>query len=90
MRASGQGCVVDAAITDIAAMIGSLAQVAHAAGTIGRPRPSPSTIHPSTMSPLRRRRAITLGALEPQFYRLLLESWSSILPRSTTAATGPR
>jgi len=73
-RTSGQGCVVDAAITDIAAMIGSLAQVAHAAGTIAGPRPSP--FHDSPFYDVftcADGRAITIGALEPQFYRLLLE-----------------
>ncbi|TDF66017.1 CaiB/BaiF CoA-transferase family protein [Cupriavidus sp. L7L] len=73
-RASGQGCVVDAAITDIVAMLGSLVQVSRAAGTLGGPQPSP--FHDSPFYDVYRcadGRAITLGALEPQFYRELLE-----------------
>ncbi len=73
-RATGQGCVVDAAITDIAAMLGGLLQVASAAGTIGGDAPSP--FHDSPFYDVYAcadGRAITLGALEPPFYRELLQ-----------------
>ena len=73
-RSSGQGCVVDAAITDIVAMLGSLVQVSRAAGTLGGPQPS--AFHDSPFYDVYAcsdGRAITLGALEPQFYRELLE-----------------
>lgn len=73
-RQSGEGCVIDAAITDIAAMLGSLLQVAQAAGTVGGALPSP--FHDSPFYDVYAcadGRAITLGALEPQFYRLLLD-----------------
>ncbi len=73
-RSSGQGCVVDAAITDIVAMLGSLVQVSRAAGSLGGPQPS--AFHDSAFYDVYAcadGRAITLGALEPQFYRELLE-----------------
>ncbi|MBP0630518.1 CaiB/BaiF CoA-transferase family protein [Cupriavidus sp. AcVe19-1a] len=73
-RATGQGSVVDAAITDIVAMLGSLVQVTVAAGCFGGPEPSP--FHDSPFYDVygcSDGRAITLGALEPKFYRELLE-----------------
>lgn len=72
-RATGQGCVVDAAITDVVAMLGTLLQVARAAGSVDGPQPSP--FHDSPFYDVYRcadGRAITLGALEPPFYRQML------------------
>ncbi|PWK38447.1 CaiB/BaiF CoA transferase family protein [Cupriavidus plantarum] len=72
-RATGQGCVVDAAITDIAAMLGALLNVTRAAGTVDGPHPSP--FHDSPFYDVYRcadGRALTFGALEPPFYRQLL------------------
>ena len=72
-RASGHGRVVDAAIVDIAAMLGGLVHWIHAAGQIGGERPSP--FHDSPFYDVYAcadGRHITLGALEPQFYALLL------------------
>jgi alpha-methylacyl-CoA racemase len=73
-RASGRGRVVDGAIVDVLAMLGSLVQWIRAAGQIDGPRPSP--FHDS---PFYDTYAcadggfITLGTLEPQFYALLLD-----------------
>jgi len=72
-RTTGEGRVVDAAIVDIVAMLGSLAHWIHAAGQIGGARPSP--FHDSPFYDVYEcadGRCITLGALEPQFYALLL------------------
>ncbi|SCK16792.1 alpha-methylacyl-CoA racemase [Variovorax sp. HW608] len=72
-RGSGRGRVVDGAIVDVLAMLGSLVQWIRSAGQIDSPRPSP--FHDS---PFYDTYAcadggyITLGALEPQFYGLLL------------------
>lgn len=73
-RTTGQGCVVDAAITDIASMLGGLLQVARAAGSIGGEAASP--FHDSPFYDVYAcadGRAITLGALEPPFYKELLQ-----------------
>ena len=72
-RTSGQGCVIDAAIVDIAAMLGGLAHWIHNSGQLGGD--GPSAFHDSPFYDVYRcadGRHITLGALEPQFYRLLL------------------
>lgn len=72
-RATGQGSVVDAAITDIVAMLGGLLNVARAAGSVDGPSPSP--FHDSPFYDVYRcadGRALTFGALEPPFYRQLL------------------
>jgi alpha-methylacyl-CoA racemase len=72
-RASGQGRVIDAAIVDIVAMLGGLVHWIHAAGQIGGERPSP--FHDSPFYDVYECADglhITLGALEPQFYALLL------------------
>lgn len=72
-RASGQGRVVDAAIIDIAAMLGMLARTLHDSGALGGPKPSP--FHDSPFYDCYRcadGRHVTLGALEPQFYAELL------------------
>ena len=73
-RSSGRGTVVDAAITDIAAMLGGIAHWVHASGGLGGP--APSAFHDSPFYDVYEcadGRFITLGALEPQFYALLLQ-----------------
>lgn len=73
-RGSGRGRVVDAAIVDIVAMLGSIAQWVRATGQLGGPAPSP--FHDSPFYDVYRCAdggCITLGALEPQFYALLLD-----------------
>ena len=73
-RASGRGRVVDAAIVDIVAMLGTLVQWIRAAGQID----NPALASPFHDSPFYDVYAcadggqITIGALEPQFYALLL------------------
>lgn len=65
-RGSGQGRVVDAAIVDIVAMLGTLAQWIHGAGQLGGQAPSP--FHDSPFYDVYRcsdGECITLGALEP-------------------------
>jgi alpha-methylacyl-CoA racemase len=72
-RATGRGCVVDAAIVDIVAMLGTLAHWVRAGGQIDTGRPSP--FHDSPFYDTYAcadGRFVTLGALEPQFYALLL------------------
>ncbi len=73
-RSSGQGRVVDAAIVDIVAMLGGIAQWIHSSGQLGGKAPSP--FHDSPFYDVYRCAdggCITLGALEPQFYALLME-----------------
>lgn len=73
-RSSGKGCVVDAAIVDAVAMLGGIAQWISAAGQLGGARPSP--FHDSPFYDVYRCAdggCISLGALEPQFYALLLQ-----------------
>jgi len=73
-RSSGKGCVVDAAITDVVAMLGGIAQWIAAGGGLGGP--APSAFHDSPFYDTYRCADgghITVGALEPQFYALLLE-----------------
>ncbi|NHV25880.1 CaiB/BaiF CoA-transferase family protein [Burkholderia sp. D-99] len=72
-RNSGQGRVVDGAIVDILAMLGSIAQWVRASGQLDSARPSP--FHDSPFYDVylcADGGAVTLGALEPQFYALLL------------------
>jgi alpha-methylacyl-CoA racemase len=72
-RAGGRGCVVDAAIVDIVAMLGTLVHWVRAGGQIDSSRPSP--FHDSPFYDTYAcadGRFVTLGALEPQFYALLL------------------
>jgi len=72
-RSTGRGRVVDAAIVDIAAMLGGLVHWIHAAGQIGGERASP--FHDSPFYDVYEcadGRYVTVGALEPQFYALLL------------------
>ena len=73
-RASGRGCVVDGAIVDMLAMLGTIAQWIRASGQIDGPQPSP--FHDSPFYDVYACAdggLITLGALEPQFYALLLD-----------------
>jgi alpha-methylacyl-CoA racemase len=71
---SGQGCVVDAAIVDVVAMLGGLAQWIASSGGLGGP--APSVFHDSPFYDVYRCADggfVTLGAIEPQFYGLLLK-----------------
>ncbi|MDP9044428.1 MAG: CoA transferase [Pseudomonadota bacterium] len=73
-RRSGRGRVVDAAIVDIVAMLGSIAQWVRGNGQLDGPAPSP--FHDSPFYDVYACADggyITLGALEPQFYALLLQ-----------------
>ncbi|MDC8786354.1 CaiB/BaiF CoA transferase family protein [Roseateles koreensis] len=72
-RSSGQGRVVDGAIIDILAMLGGIAQLVRAGGQLDSPAPSP--FHDSPFYDVYAcadGSHITIGALEPQFYALLL------------------
>jgi alpha-methylacyl-CoA racemase len=72
-RSSGQGRVVDGAIVDVLAMLGTLVQWVRGAGQIDGPQPSP--FHDSPFYDVYTCAdggQVTLGALEPQFYALLL------------------
>jgi alpha-methylacyl-CoA racemase len=73
-RQSGHGRVVDGAIVDVLAMLGGIVQMARAAGQIGGSEPSP--FHDSPFYDVYACADggfITVGALEPQFYALLLD-----------------
>lgn len=72
-RASGRGRVVDAAIVDVVAMLGILVQWIRASGQIDGALPSP--FHDSPFYDVYECAdggCVTIGALEPQFYALLL------------------
>lgn len=72
-RITGIGRVVDAAIVDIVAMLGTLAHWVHSTGQLGGTRPSP--FHDSPFYDVYECADggwITLAAMEPQFYALLL------------------
>jgi alpha-methylacyl-CoA racemase len=72
-RATGRGRVVDAAIADVAAMLGTLAQWIHASGQLGGE--TPSMFHDSPFYDVYEcadGRFVTIGAIEPQFYVDLL------------------
>jgi alpha-methylacyl-CoA racemase len=74
VRRTGKGRVVDAAIVDIMAMVGGIAQWAEAAGQLGGE--NASLFHDSPFYDVYRCADggfITIGALEPPFYALLLE-----------------
>jgi alpha-methylacyl-CoA racemase len=74
-RQSGQGCVVDAAIVDVVAMLGGLAQWIAGSGGLGGPQPS--VFHDSPFYDVYRCADggfITLGAIEPQFYAQLIQA----------------
>jgi len=73
-KLSGQGTVVDAAITDLTAMVGGLAYWVHGSGRLGGA--APSAFHDSPFYDVYACAGggfITLAALEPQFYALLLQ-----------------
>jgi alpha-methylacyl-CoA racemase len=73
-RRSGRGRVVDAAIVDIVAMLGGIVQWVRDSGQIDGSRPSP--FHDSPFYDVYRCADggdVTVGALEPQFYALLLD-----------------
>jgi len=75
-RLGGQGSVLDAAIVDITSMLGGLAHWVHASGGLGGGPERPSAFHDSPFYDVYEcadGRFITLGALEPQFYALLLQ-----------------
>ena len=73
VRSTGQGCVVDGAIVDVLAMLSPIAQLVRQGG--GLEGTEPSVFHDS---PFYDRylcsdgRYVTVGAIEPQFYALLL------------------
>ena len=72
-RHSGRGCVVDAAIVDVVATLGGLAQWIAGSGGLGGP--APSAFHDSPFYDTYRCADggfVTVGAIEPQFYALLL------------------
>lgn len=72
---SGRGKVVDAAIVDIVAMLGGIAQWINGNGQLGTPQPS--AFHDSPFYDVYRCADggfITIGALEPQFYAGLLHA----------------
>ena len=72
-RTSGRGRVVDGAIVDIVAMLGSIALWVRSSGQIDGPEPSP--FHDAPFYDVyicADGGFITLAALEPQFYALLL------------------
>lgn len=74
-RASGRGRVVDAAIVDIVALLGTLVQWIRAAGQIDHPALA-SPFHDSPFYDVYACAdggQVTIGALEPQFYALLLQ-----------------
>lgn len=73
-RASGRGRVVDGAIVDMVAMLGSIALWVRNNGQLDGPDPSP--FHQSPFYDVygcADGGFITIGALEPQFYALLLD-----------------
>lgn len=83
-RQSGQGCVVDAAIADVMASLGGLAQWVVSSGGLGGPKPS--AFHDSPFYDVYTCSDglhISLGALEPQFYALLLDKlgWTDVDPK---------
>lgn len=73
-RITGQGCVVDGAIVDVLAMLGGILQWVRSSGQVDGAQPSP--FHDSPFYDVYACADggfITLGALEPQFYALLLD-----------------
>jgi alpha-methylacyl-CoA racemase len=77
-KVSGKGCVIDAAMVDITAMLGALIHLTSAAGALGRNPLAPLDRSPFHGSPFYDSyrcsdgRYITICALEPPFYALLL------------------
>jgi alpha-methylacyl-CoA racemase len=71
---SGKGCVVDCSIVDVVAALSGLALWARASGMLDQPRPS--MFHESPFYDVYAcadGRFVSVGALEPQFYALLIE-----------------
>ncbi len=71
---TGKGCVIDCSIVDVAASLGGIALAARASGMLDAPSPSP--FHDSPFYDVYQcadGRYVSVGALEPQFYALLLE-----------------
>jgi alpha-methylacyl-CoA racemase len=71
---SGQGCVIDCSIVDIAVSLSGIALAARASGMLDVSSPSP--FHDSPFYDVYAcadGRYVTIGALEPQFYAALLE-----------------
>lgn len=73
-RATGQGRVVDAAIVDVLAMLSGLALFARSGGQLDAAEPSPFYDSPFyDVYTCSDGESITIAAMEPQFYRLLLD-----------------
>jgi alpha-methylacyl-CoA racemase len=73
-RGTGRGRVVDTAIVDVVAMLGTIVQAVRANGQIDGTQPSPFYDSPFYDAYVcADGRFITIGALEPQFYALLLK-----------------
>jgi alpha-methylacyl-CoA racemase len=71
---TGKGCVIDCSIADIAATLGGIALSARASGMLDTPIPSP--FHDSPFYDVYAcadGHYVTVGALEPQFYALMLD-----------------
>ena len=69
---SGKGCVIDCSIADIAASLGGIALAARAVGMLDAPSP----FHDSPFYDVYAcadGQYVTVGALEPQFYTVLLD-----------------
>ena len=72
MRGGGPGRVVDGAIVDIVSMLGSLAQARANGSSTARSRAS-FTMRRFTTCRCADGECVTIGALEPPFYALLVE-----------------
>jgi alpha-methylacyl-CoA racemase len=73
-RSSGKGQVVDAAIVDMVAVLGSIAHFIHAAGQIGGPQPSAFYDSPFyDLFQCADGEWVSLAPLEPHFYAQLME-----------------
>ena len=71
---SGKGCVVDCSIIDVVANLGGIALAARAAGMLDAPNPSPFHNSPFyDVYACADGRYVSIGALEPKFYRELLD-----------------
>jgi alpha-methylacyl-CoA racemase len=71
---SGKGCVIDCSIVDMAASLSGIALAARAVGMLDAP--TPSAFHDSPFYDLYAcadGQCVSVGALEPQFYALLLD-----------------
>ena len=89
-RATGQGRVVDAAIVDIACMLGGLVHLAHAMGHLTPGKPSLFLDSPFyEVYACADGGFVSVAALEPQFYALLLDKLglTDVDPRAQFDAT---